>query len=197
MVTSPASSCTRWRPREHPTLRPHSMTLALVRPDLGGDAITTQPAAIEGARAEVPAVIGLHEPAFVFPNHGDHDYAKVVLDPVSLAFAREHLADVDDPLPAPACLVGAVGHGPRRAPVIAGLPGHGPDAGARRARRGAAGRDPGARRRGRPTVRARDPARRGVSCAGCDSAGCTARRQRGRRPAAVAAPGHRGGVLGR
>ena len=34
----------------------------------------------------------------MFPNHGDHDYAKVVLDPVSLAFARERLADLDDPL---------------------------------------------------------------------------------------------------
>ena len=84
-------------PAQHPTLRPHSMTLALVRPELGGDAITTQLASIEGARAEVPAVIGLQEPAFVFPNHEDHDYAKVVLDPVSLAFARERLADLDDP----------------------------------------------------------------------------------------------------
>ncbi len=46
----------------------------------------------------MPAVVGLPAPAFVFPNHGDHDYAKVILDPVSLAFARERLAELEDPL---------------------------------------------------------------------------------------------------
>ena len=43
-------------------------------------------------------VRGLPAPSFVFPNHGDHDYAKVILDPASLAFARERLAELDDPL---------------------------------------------------------------------------------------------------
>ncbi|MEZ4596615.1 MAG: ERAP1-like C-terminal domain-containing protein [Chloroflexota bacterium] len=45
----------------------------------------------------MPALVGLPVPAFVFPNHEDHDYAKVMLDPVSLAFARERLDDLDDP----------------------------------------------------------------------------------------------------
>ncbi len=83
-------------PADHPTLRPHAMTIALVDPALGGDAVTTQQAAIAGRVADVPAVIGLPAPAFVFPNHGDHDYAKVILDPTSLAFARERLAELDD-----------------------------------------------------------------------------------------------------
>ena len=85
-------------PVDHPTLRPHAMTIAIVDPALGGDAVTTQAAIIDGPDADVPAVVGLPAPAFVFPNHGDHDYAKVILDPVSLAFARERLAELEDPL---------------------------------------------------------------------------------------------------
>ncbi len=85
-------------PPEHPTLRPHAMTIALVEPALGGDAVTTHRVTIDGAVTEVSAVVGLPAPAFVFPNHGDHDYAKVVLDERSLAFARERLAELDDPL---------------------------------------------------------------------------------------------------
>ncbi len=84
-------------PSDHPTLRPHALTIALVAPELGGDAITTQDATISGPTADVPAVVGLPAPAFVFPNHLDHDYAKVSLDPASLAFAREHVREMDDP----------------------------------------------------------------------------------------------------
>jgi aminopeptidase N len=84
-------------PPDHPTLRPHSMTIGLLDPALGGDALTIQQASIDGPVAEVPALVGLPVPAFVFPNHEDHDYAKVMLDPVSLAFARERLDDVDEP----------------------------------------------------------------------------------------------------
>ncbi len=85
-------------PAAHPTLRPHAMTIALVDPALGGDAVTTQQATVTGEVATVPAVVGLPAPAFVFPNHGDHDYAKVILDPISLAFARQRLAQLHDPL---------------------------------------------------------------------------------------------------
>jgi aminopeptidase N len=84
-------------PEDHPTLRPHTMTVGLLDPALGGDALTTHVASIDGATVEVPALVGLPVPAFVFPNHEDHDYAKVMLDPVSLAFARERLEDVEDP----------------------------------------------------------------------------------------------------
>jgi aminopeptidase N len=37
-------------------------------------------------------------PAFVYPNHGDHGYAKVALDPVSVAWARGNLGRLADPL---------------------------------------------------------------------------------------------------
>src|SRR5262249_4779769 len=65
-------------PDAHPPLRPHAMTVGLLDPTLGGDSLTTQHASIEASNAEVPALIGLPTPAFVFPNHEDHDYAKVM-----------------------------------------------------------------------------------------------------------------------
>jgi aminopeptidase N len=84
-------------PADHPTLRPHTMTVGLLDPTLGGDALTPHVATLDGPSAEVPALVGLPVPAFVFPNHEDHDYAKVMLDATSLAFARERLEDVEDP----------------------------------------------------------------------------------------------------
>jgi len=84
-------------PEDHPTLRPHTMTLGLLDPALGGDALTTHDASIDGPSADVPALVGLPVPAFVYPNHEDHAYAKVMLDPVSLAFARERLGEVEEP----------------------------------------------------------------------------------------------------
>jgi aminopeptidase N len=84
-------------PAGHPTLRPHTMMVGLLHPAHGDDALTIQRASIDGPVAEVPALVGLPAPAFVFPNHEDHDYAKVMLDPVSLGFVRERLEDVEDP----------------------------------------------------------------------------------------------------
>ena len=37
-------------------------------------------------------------PDLVFPNHNDHGYTKVALDAESLAFVRENLERIDDPL---------------------------------------------------------------------------------------------------
>ena len=85
-------------PVDHPTLRPHAMSIALVHAVPGRLVVTAVPASIEGHVADVPGARGLPAPSFVFPNHGDHDYAKVILGPTSLAFARERLAELDDPL---------------------------------------------------------------------------------------------------
>ncbi|MCY7418439.1 MAG: M1 family metallopeptidase, partial [Chloroflexi bacterium] len=85
-------------PADHPTLRPHALTLALVHETPAGLAITAVTTSIEGAVGDVSGARGLPAPVFVFPNHGDHDYAKVILDPVSMAFARDRLAEIDDPL---------------------------------------------------------------------------------------------------
>lgn len=86
-------------PEEHPTLRPHALELALVRvPDDGPAEIDVVPARLEGAEAWVEAAVGRPAPDLVFPNAGDHGYARVLLDPVSLAAAPRVLARVDDPL---------------------------------------------------------------------------------------------------
>ena len=72
------------------------------RPRAGGDSVTTQHASIEGTSAEVPALIGLPTPAFVFPNHEDHDYAKVVARPRVARLRPRATGGHRRPLPAPA-----------------------------------------------------------------------------------------------
>ncbi len=82
----------------HPLLRPHAVEIALVERTTAGlqtDAITAR---IDDAEAEVPIGSGRPAPVFVFPNHNDHTFAKVELDPVSLAFAREGVDQLEDPL---------------------------------------------------------------------------------------------------
>ncbi len=92
-------------PGEHPTLRPHHVTLGLWREgEHPGDAVVEElPASIDGSAADVPAAAGRPVPLFVLPNHGDHAYAKLALDERSLAFARERLPDVADPLARQLC----------------------------------------------------------------------------------------------
>jgi len=86
-------------PEDHPTLRPHALELALVRaPGDGPAEIDVVPARLEGAEAWVEAAVGRPTPDLVFPNHGDHGYASVMLDPVSLAAVPHVLAQIADPL---------------------------------------------------------------------------------------------------
>ena len=82
-------------PEGHPTLRPHHLEVALV--DAGGSA-QALPVSLDGASRAVGEAEGLPAPSFVYPNHGDHAYAKVALDPVSLDWARANLARLDDSL---------------------------------------------------------------------------------------------------
>jgi aminopeptidase N len=85
-------------PADYPTLRPHHVEIALARSE--GDAVTIDAveAEIEAATAEVPEAVGLPAPDFVFPNYNDHDFVKVALDGDSVAFVRERLEAIDDPL---------------------------------------------------------------------------------------------------
>jgi aminopeptidase N len=84
---------------EHPTLRPHALEIALVRVDGDGPArVDAVPARLEGAETWVEAAAGRPAPDLVFPNHGDHDYARVVLDPSSLAAVPRVLPHLEDPL---------------------------------------------------------------------------------------------------
>ena len=89
----------QWAPPEHATLRPHTTTLGLVAGGEAGElSIESIPVSIAGERQVVPEAIGRPTPVFVYPNHGDHDYALAELDPVSRDFALERLPDLPDPL---------------------------------------------------------------------------------------------------
>jgi aminopeptidase N len=84
---------------EHPTLRPHALEVALVRAAADGAAeVEVVPARLDGAEAWVDGVTGRPAPELVFPNHGDHDYARVILDPASLAEVPRVLPGIADPL---------------------------------------------------------------------------------------------------
>lgn len=85
--------------KTQPVLRPHRIRLGrfdwvgqeLVR--VGGVELD-----IEGPRTEVADLVGTSRPALLLPNDGDLTYAKIRLDPLSLATAENHLSSVTDDL---------------------------------------------------------------------------------------------------
>ena len=90
---------TQEAPEDHPTLRPHALELALVRaPGDGPAEIEVVPVRLEGAESWIEEAAGRLAPDLVFPNHGDHGYARVLLDPASLAAAPRLLGQIGDPL---------------------------------------------------------------------------------------------------
>ncbi|MGE3856163.1 MAG: aminopeptidase N [Dehalococcoidia bacterium] len=93
-----ALTLTQTAPAGYPTLRPHVMDIALVRDEGGTLTVREVPASIDGATATIEAAQGQPLPDLVFPNHHDHDFAKVALDERSLAFLRENLDRIEDPL---------------------------------------------------------------------------------------------------
>ncbi|MBI2760609.1 MAG: aminopeptidase N [Chloroflexi bacterium] len=91
-------SVTQTAPAEYPTLRPHAIEIALVREQDGALAVDALPFQLDGPEAEVSEARGRPAPTFVFPNYNDQGYGKFALDPESLAYVREHLERVTDPL---------------------------------------------------------------------------------------------------
>ena len=89
---------TQTAPSEYPTIRPHHLDIGLVRDDGSKLDVTVLPASIDSAEIELPEARGLPRPSLVFPNFGDHAYAKVALDIESLEFLKEHMQRIDDPL---------------------------------------------------------------------------------------------------
>jgi aminopeptidase N len=85
-------------PADHPTLRPHAFEIALISEGATGLAVESQPAWIDAAQTDLPELRGHAAPSLVFPNYGDHAYAKVALDERSLDFVRANLSRVDDDL---------------------------------------------------------------------------------------------------
>jgi aminopeptidase N len=83
-------------PDDHPHLRPHALGIALLDGDGGMHEVD---AVIEDeVEAPVDGAEGLPAPVFVYPNHGDHGFAKIALDPRSTAWARANLGSIEEPL---------------------------------------------------------------------------------------------------
>jgi aminopeptidase N len=87
-------------PAEHPHLRPHTLRIAIVHagPERRELRVTSVPAHIDAERADVPEAIGQPAPLLVYPDHGDHGYALIELDPASAAFALERLPELPEAL---------------------------------------------------------------------------------------------------
>ena len=85
-------------PADHPTLRPHTLDVALVRNEGGSIVIDSVPAVIDSASEHIGEAAGRPFPGLVFPNHNDHGFVKVALDEASIAFIRDNLGHIDDPL---------------------------------------------------------------------------------------------------
>ncbi|HUG47462.1 MAG TPA: aminopeptidase N [Candidatus Limnocylindria bacterium] len=85
-------------PSAHPTLRPHALDIGLGREEGEKLVVTAVPAVIEGAQTLVAEAAGQPAPVLVFPNFGDHAYAKIAIDAASLGYVREHLDRVSDDL---------------------------------------------------------------------------------------------------
>ncbi len=83
----------------YPTLRPHALEIGFGTETHGRLGVTASiPASIDGPRTKIPAAVGIAEPQLVFPNVGDHAYAKIELDERSLQYVRDNLDRVDDDL---------------------------------------------------------------------------------------------------
>src|SRR5690606_23747556 len=80
-------------PRQWPLPRPH--TLAVAGFDMADAALTEAfevAVTTEGPSTEVERLVAEQRPALLLPNAADLTYAKLHLDPVSLATARAHAA---------------------------------------------------------------------------------------------------------
>jgi aminopeptidase N len=85
-----------------PTLRPHRIAVGLYQPD-GEDGelvrVHREELDVAGERTDLPALVGGKRPALILLNDDDLAYAKVRLDPASLAVAQHGLSSVAADLP--------------------------------------------------------------------------------------------------
>ncbi|WP_298991190.1 aminopeptidase N [uncultured Pseudokineococcus sp.] len=87
-------------PAEHPVLRPHRLAIGCY--DLVDGRLRRTHRVeldVDGARTEVPDLVGRPRPALLLLNDDDLAYAKVRLDDASLAAATAHLTAFEEALP--------------------------------------------------------------------------------------------------
>ncbi|WP_242090822.1 aminopeptidase N [Curtobacterium sp. DN_7.5] len=87
-------------PTDHPTLRPHRLAIGVYAASEGGKLERTHRVEIDvdGARTDVPELVGVHRGDLVLLNDDDLAYAKIRLDEQSRQTAIAHLADIANPL---------------------------------------------------------------------------------------------------
>ncbi len=94
-------------PPEHPTLRPHRLSIGLYEPQGSALARTDRVELdVDGPAVAVPQLVGKRRPALLLVNDDDLTYAKIRLDQHSLATLLADPHSVVDPLPR-ALLLGA------------------------------------------------------------------------------------------
>ena len=86
---------------EHPTLRPHRLAIGFYSRAEGSALVRTHRTEldVDGELTEVPELVGLARPELILLNDDDLAYAKVRLDPASLATATGGLRDIAESLP--------------------------------------------------------------------------------------------------
>ncbi|ADI10205.1 aminopeptidase N [Streptomyces bingchenggensis BCW-1] len=92
-----------------PLLRPHRIAIGLYDIDATGKLVRGEriEVDVDGELTPVAAVAGLKRPAVILLNDDDLSYAKVRLDPDSLAVVTEHLGDFEASLPRALCWASA------------------------------------------------------------------------------------------
>ncbi|MGH3313274.1 MAG: aminopeptidase N, partial [Streptomyces sp.] len=91
-----------------PTLRPHRIAVGAYELQ-GGKLVRTDRIEldVDGELTEVPDLVGRKRPAVILLNDDDLSYAKVRLDPESLATVTRHLGDFTESLPRALCWASA------------------------------------------------------------------------------------------
>lgn len=85
---------------EQPTIRPHRLAVGFYDVVDGKlERVHREELDVDGPRTDVPALVGKTRPDLVLLNDDDLAYAKVRLDPASLATAKAHLKDFTSSLP--------------------------------------------------------------------------------------------------
>lgn len=86
-------------PQAHPQLRQHRVQVALYRLHQDRLALgSVFDVEVDGEHTVVNEAVGEDCPAFVFPNHDDWGYARVVLDDAAISVINGRLQQLEDPL---------------------------------------------------------------------------------------------------